>query len=196
MRIEISIANENIFLRTLRRNDASTVYLSWLSDPEVNAYLEVRFSPPITTSDLEAFIDCVNESSDTLMLGIFLQKGGCHIGNIKLGPIDWNHQVAEIGFLIGDKEQWGKGYASKAISLLTDYAFDKLGLVKITSGCYAQNEGSRRALLNAGYIEEGRRLSQWVVAGCRQDGILMGRINPHAPSKQSINNLEGKESKK
>jgi RimJ/RimL family protein N-acetyltransferase len=185
MRIETPINSEHIVLRTLQPADATAAYLGWLSDPVVNVYLEVRFSPPMTANDLEAFIDEVNASSHTLMLGIFLQEGGCHIGNIKLGPIDWNHQVGDIGFLIGDKEQWGKGYASKAIGLLSDYAFEKLGLMKLTAGCYAQNEGSRRALLKAGYIEEGRRVSQWVVAGCRQDGILLGRINPHAPSKQS-----------
>ena len=189
MQIKTSLDGEQFFLRTLQPFDATEIYLGWLSDPLVNAYLEVRFSLPIAASDLEEFINDVNASSHTLMLGIFLHEDGCHIGNIKLGPIDWNHQVGDIGFLIGDKEHWGKGYASKAISLLSDYAFEKLGLMKLTAGCYAPNEGSRRALLRAGYIEEGRRVSQWVVAGNRQDGILLGRINPHAPSKQSSNNL-------
>ena len=36
----------------------------------------------------------------------------------------------------------------------------------------------RRALLKAGFVEEGRRISHWLVAGCRQDGILLGRVNP------------------
>lgn len=177
MQLEIPIYGESIFLRSLQPSDATLEYLSWLSDPAINAHLEVRFSPPKSVSDLASFIADTNTSLHTLMLGIFLQEDGRHIGNIKLGPIDWHHQVGDMGFLIGDKEQWGKGYASKAIALLSDHAFARLGLAKLTAGCYASNEGSRRALLKAGFVEEGRRISQWLVAGCRQDGILLGRVN-------------------
>lgn len=178
MQLETPIYGEHIVMRTLQPGDANLVYLDWLSDPEINAHLEVRFSPPQSAGDLAAFIADVDTSSDTLLLGIFLEKDGRHIGNIKLGPIDWNHQVGDMGFLIGDKEQWGKGYASKAISLLAEYAFVHLGLAKLTAGCYAENEGSRRALIKAGFMEEGRRISQWLGADRRQDGILMGRVNP------------------
>lgn len=184
MKLEKPIHSEHIVLRTLQPGDATPVYLSWLSDPAINAYLETRFSPPQLVSDLASFIVEVNTSFDILMLGIFLQGNGRHIGNIKLGPIEWNHQVGDMGFLIGDKEHWGKGYASKAIALLADYAFTHLGLAKLTAGFYAQNEGSRHALLKAGFVEEGRRISQWLVAGCRQDGVLMGRVNPSVASPQ------------
>lgn len=178
MKLDTPIHSEHIALRTLQSNDATTVYLGWLSDPVINAYLEVRFSPPQSVSDLAAFITEVNESYHTLMLGIFLLKNDRHIGNIKLGPIDWNHKVGDMGFLIGDKEQWGKGCASKAIMLLSDYAFCHLGLAKLTAGCYADNEGSRLALLKAGFMEEGRRISQYHTSDGRQDGILLGRLNP------------------
>lgn len=182
MRIETPIYSQHIVLRTLQLSDATPAYLDWLSNPAINAYLEVRFSPPLTVSDLIVFIADANSSLHTLMLGIFLRESGHHIGNIKLGPIDWNHKVGDMGFLIGDSEQWGKGYASKAIALLTDYAFKELGLAKVTAGCYAENEGSRRALLKANFVEEGRRISQWLVTDSRQDGILMGRVNPRVAS--------------
>jgi ribosomal-protein-alanine N-acetyltransferase len=192
MKLETPIHSEHIFLSTLQPGDATPIYLSWLLDPTINAYLETRFSPPKLVSDLATFIGDVNCSMHTLMLGIFLQENGRHIGNIKLGPIDWNHKVGDVGFLVGDKEQWGKGYASKAITLLANYAFTQLGLAKLTAGCYAENEGSYRALLKAGFVEEGRRISQWVVAGYRQDGILMGRLSPSvAAIQQSPVTIEG-----
>ena len=184
MRLETPIYGEHIVLRTLQSKDATPNYLHWFSDPEISAYLEARFSPPQSVSDLVAYIAVNNTSLHTLMLGIFLKGNGYHIGNIKLGPIDWNHKVGDMGFLIGDKEQWGKGFASNAIALLSDYAFEHLCLAKLTAGCYAENEGSRHALLKAGFMEEGRRISQWLVAGCRQDGILMGRVNPNLASSQ------------
>jgi len=178
VRLEIPILAGNIVLRTLQPRDVTPAYLAWLTDPAINAYLEVRFSQPLTLNELGAFVDDTNRSLHTLMAGIFLRENDRHIGNIKLGPIDWNHQVGEIGFLLGDKEQWGRGYASKAISMLTDYAFNELGLAKVTAGCYVENEGSRLALLKAGFVEEGRLILQWLVANSRQDGVLMGRVNP------------------
>jgi RimJ/RimL family protein N-acetyltransferase len=191
MIINSRITCENIFLRTLIKNDATLSYLDWLLNPEINSFLEARFFPPINVSDLAAFIDRSNSSSDSLLLGIFLQEKNCHIGNIKLGPIDFNHKVAEIGFLIGDKKHWGKGYASKAIITLADYAFKELKLSKLTAGCYAGNEGSRRALLKANFVEEGRRISQWVMADSRQDGIMMGLINPVLTSPDQVKPKKG-----
>jgi ribosomal-protein-alanine N-acetyltransferase len=178
MKIDITIHSESIFLRSLQPDDATLVYLGWLSDPSINLHLEVRFSPPQSVNELQLFIADANMSAHTLMLGIFLKKDHRHIGNIKLGPVDWNHMTGELGFLIGDKTQWGKGYTSKAISLLAEYAFTQLGLAKLTAGLYVENEGSRRALLNAGFREEGRRIGQWLSFGHRQDGILMGLVNP------------------
>ena len=179
MRLEKVIYNEQLALRTLLPADASSDYLAWLSDPEINAYLEVRFSVPRSVDDLATYISNTNVSLDTLLLGIFLVDSERHIGNIKLGPIDWNHQIGELGFLIGDRAQWGKGYASQSIRSLSNYAFSELGLAKLTAGCYANNNGSLRALQRGGFVEEGRRISQWLVAGQRQDGIIMGRVNPN-----------------
>ena len=63
--------------------------------------------------------------------------------------------------------------------LLTEYAFTQLSIAKLTAGCYADNEGSRRAFLKAGFSEEGRRIAQWIVDGRRQDGVLLGKVNPN-----------------
>ena len=196
MQLEIPIYSESIFLRSLQPGDATLVYLGWLSDPAINAHLEVRFSPPQSVGGLATLVADLNQSTHTLMLGIFLGEDGGHIGNIKLGPIDWHHQAGDLGFLIGDKEQWGKGYASQAIALLADYAFAHLGLAKLTAGCYAENEGSRRALIKAGFMEEGRRIAQWLVTGRRQDGILLGRVNPNiAAGEQSPITKESQKSR-
>jgi len=178
MKLESPLVGEHLLLRMLSAEDATARYLSWLSDIEVTRHLEVRFSPPSTLENLARFIVATNNSGDTLMLGMFLRRDWRHIGNIKLGPINPHHGTAEIGLLIGDRDQWGKGYACEAIALLTDHAFAGLSLAKLTAGCYADNEGSRRAFLKAGYIQEGRRVAQWLVDGKRQDGILLGKVNP------------------
>ena len=178
MKIDFSLIEFDLFLRILTRKDVTDRYLSWLSDPDVTRYLEIRFSPPKSLDELTIFLNAVNDSDDSLMLGIFLKSDGHHIGNIKLGPIDFKHTTGEIGLLIGDRDHWGKGYASIAIKLLSDFAFTKLGLYKLTAGCYGSNQGSLRAFLNAGFVEEGRRTDQYGLDGQREDAVLLGKVNP------------------
>lgn len=162
----------------LTHEQATDRYLSWMHDPEVTRYLESRFAPPSGLSDLVAFIDACSASPTDLLLGMFLSDTQEHIGNIKLGPINPHHRTAEIGLLIGERSCWGKGHAARAISLVTDHAFSALGLIKVTAGCYAANIGSTVAFQRAGFIIEGRRLLQWECDGDRQDGVLLGKVNP------------------
>jgi len=44
-----------------------------------------------------------------------------------------------------EKEQWGKGYATEAISLVVNYAFNNLNLHRVTAGCTELNLGSLKA---------------------------------------------------
>ncbi len=178
MRLDTPLIGERITLRTLTATDASDRYLAWLVDPAINHYLEIRFSPPVDSQELVEFITAANASDDTLLLGIFLRAGDQHIGNIKLGPIDRHHGSGDMGLLIGEATEWGKGHASAAIALLAKHVFAALHLRKLTAGCYAGNEASRRAFLKAGFVEEGRRIGQYLADGRPQDGILLGRLAP------------------
>ena len=97
-------------------------------------------------------------NKDNIFLAIVLKDNKKHIGNIKIGPINWYHRLAEIGIMIGEKDCWGKGYAAEAISLLADFAFSKLNLHKLTAGCYEQNQGSLKAFQKAGFeVEEVKK---------------------------------------
>ena len=163
-----------VSLRSLRELDAKIEYLEWLQDAEVTKYLESRFNVPKSLEDLEAYVRSAAVAEEIVLAGIFIEKDR-HIGNIKLGPIDANHKRADLGFFIGAKSEWGKGYASTAISLMSDYALQVLHLEKITAGCYASNIGSMRALLKAGFHVEGTLKAHWVLDGAREDGLILAK---------------------
>lgn len=163
-----------LILRNLYADDASDTYLSWLRNPEINRYLEIRFSEVKDTQELEAFIKSVNESPINLMLGIFRKKDGRHIGNIKLGPILVPHSRAAVGYLIGDMEAWRQGYATEAIVEMCRYGIQALGLAKITAGCYETNSGSAKALLKSGFTHEATIPSDVVFEGRRIASLIFG----------------------
>lgn len=164
---------DRLYLRNLGASDVSPRYLSWMQDGELLRYMEARFQVH-TSESLRSYIETVNQSSCELLLGIFLNDSKEHIGNIKLGPISAQHRQAALGLLIGHREHWGRGYASEAIRGVTNHAFQSLGLNKLYAGCYASNEGSRKAFVKAGFHEEGRFRGHWLLDGKPEDGLQLG----------------------
>ena len=149
-----TLQTKRLNLRMMSASDANDDYLGWIHDPAVNQFLEIRHSLPASTHELVGFIECVNNSPDSLLLGIFLRESSRHIGNIKISPVITRHARAELGYLIGDRNSWGKGYASEAIREVARYGIEELGMAKITAGIYETNIGSARTLLKAGFSLE------------------------------------------
>jgi [ribosomal protein S5]-alanine N-acetyltransferase len=178
MIISNPICTERLILRSLTNEDVGLSYLDWFQDTEILKYLEVRFSPPNSVKELWQFVKQTNESPNDLLLGIFLKDSFHHIGNIKLGPINHTHYRSDVGFIVGDRNYWGKGFATEAIQAITSYAFCEFNLSKIVAGCYEANIGSARALVKAGFTEEACLESHWLCEGHRENGLLFGRMNP------------------
>jgi len=172
-----TIQGPRIYLRPVKISDASREYVQWLNDPEVNQYLERRFVRH-TLPSLKKYINTISRDPNLIFLAIVLKEGDKHIGNIKLGPIDRNHKVGDIGIMIGDKLCWGKGYATEAVKLLCEYAFGELRLHKVTAGAYENNIGSIKAFLKLGFFEEGRRKRHLFYKGKWVDNVLLAKINP------------------
>ena len=171
MLIDKPIETERLILKNFGVEAASGNYYYWLRDPLVNEFLEVRHHIP-NQSELEQYIARINSSDDNLLLGIFL-KDNVHIGNIKIGPINWLYERGMIGILIGQRDEWGKGYATEAIGGLTHYAFEHLHLSAVWAGCYSTNWASFKAFLNVGYKESGRQSSYWKINSKFVDNILL-----------------------
>ncbi len=169
---EIYLTGERIFLRNLTRDDATDDYCRWMNDSKVNQYLESRFITH-TTGSISHYIDEIQKQNGVIFLAICLRGSDHHIGNIKLGPIQDYHNHGEIGLMIGDKTEWGKGYAAEAISLIADYALDVLHLNAVIAKCYANNVGSMKAFEKAGFSVAGCLTQFYKCNGEYVDGIML-----------------------
>ena len=162
-----------LYFRPLTAADCSPQYLGWLTDQEVNRYLETRFAPQ-SIETIRAFVEGANARDGEHLFGIFLRTGERHIGNIKVGPISRQHRLADISLFIGERGCWGQGYATEAIGAVSRYAFDSLQVRKLSAGMYAPNQGSYRAFLKAGYREEARRPGHYLLEGKPCDILELG----------------------
>ena len=169
--------SSRILLREIRESDLKPPYVNWLNDSEVNSFLETRFVPQSIES-IRAYWQNHRDAVHCPWFAIELIDSHQHIGNIKLGPIDWVHRRADISLFIGDKASWGKGYASEAIFLISKWAFNQLDLYKLSSGMYATNIGSRRAFEKAGFVLEATFKDEVYSSGSRVDMWRMGLLRP------------------
>lgn len=169
--------SSRLLLREVRESDLNASYVSWLNDSEVNSFLETRFVPQSIES-IRSYWQNHRDAVNSPWFAIELIESNQHIGNIKLGPIDWVHRRADVSLFIGDKASWGKGYASEAIFLMSKWAFDQLDLYKLSAGIYSTNIGSRRAFEKAGFALEATLKDELYSDGSRVDLWRMGLLRP------------------
>lgn len=183
------LGNNRIYLRKLLPSDVSRDYVKWMGDKDVTKYTESRFRT-YTKKELISYVRQINKDGRYIFLAIIKKNNNRHIGNIKIGPIDRFHRFADMGIIIGEKRYWGKGFATDAIKLAAEYAFQNLNLHKLTAGSYSCNIGSIKAFKNVGFKEEGNFKKHYLCDGRYVDRVCLGIINPH----MGISRSEFKES--
>ena len=147
------IQGKYVSIRLVTLFDCTVRYVDWLSDQDINQYLETRWTPQ-TLDSITRFVRSLLEDPCNYLFAIIENNTNHHIGNIKIGPINPFHGYADVSYFIGEKQAWGKGYATEAIKLIKSFSFNILGLNRLQAGVYASNTGSARALEKAGFIRE------------------------------------------
>lgn len=162
-------------LRPMTAADADGPYLRWMNDPEITRYLESR-DRTYTPADLRSYIEETVSNPANHFFAIELLEDGRHVGNIKLGPVEWRHGRGDIGIIVGERAVWGRGIATEAVRLLSTWALAEMGLRKVTAGAYSSNAGSVRAFERAGFHVEAVRAAHYVSDGEVVDAVLMARF--------------------
>jgi ribosomal-protein-alanine N-acetyltransferase len=134
------LRSEGILLREidLQRDDLAA-YLGWLRDVRNNSFISSA-RDDFQMSELQTYISQKNESTQSLLLGIFHGETQEMIGTVKLEPIDVAAQTAWLGIMIGEPSARGIGVGFRTLVLLTNYACENLGLKNIYLGVDPSNE--------------------------------------------------------
>jgi len=151
---KIILETERLILSSVTLADCSENYLSWLNDTDVNMYLESGFYQ----HNMQGLVDFVNgyqSNKKAVFLVIRLKENNKHIGNIKIDKINYIHRNCEYGIMMGDKTEWGKGYAKEATIAIINYAFQELGLNKVNLGVIDSNDVAVKLYEKIGFVVEG-----------------------------------------
>lgn len=141
-------ANDKIRLRRLAMTDKKVI-ANLCNNKKIWDNLKDSFPFPYLESDAEEFINLTLKEHPQYNFGITYEGDLAGlIGLIK--QKDVYRLSAELGYWIGEP-YWGHGIATRAVRFMVDYAFERLGLIRLFSGVYDFNRASQRVLEKAGF---------------------------------------------
>lgn len=167
----------HIYLRDLTEEDINDNYLNGFKNETILSFLEVD-GENLKAKDVIDYIEKGIESKAYYMYAVCLKENDQHIGNVKVGPINYKHMLSDLVTVIWDENFWGKGLATEAIKLGNKIAFEKHNIRKLTGGVYSDNIGSIKAYTKAGWIKEGILFNHYVINNKFQDRVLISCFNP------------------
>ena len=141
-------------LKLLQVNDVTQKYVDWFSNYDVVKYSDNQYLDFTLQGQKEYVRKCIFDKQISLH-GVFLKNE--HIGNIILKGICPIHKRAEIGYVIGEKKYWGKGYGALAVKLIVEKAKDEFKLNKLFASTAKDNIASIKVLEKNNFILEGRK---------------------------------------
>ena len=170
---DMQLKGEKISLRPLMLTQVEIEYLQdWLEDEENIRYGGFAKTMPQTLEHVSSYLSKLNNNPNVRIFKIVNPL--VYIGNIRI-DIDWMWRVATVSLLIG-KEHWGKGYGTEAIGLITDFAFNDLGMHRCEAGVLEGNFASTRSFIKNGYKSEGVRRDRRFNQGEYTNEIMYGKI--------------------
>ncbi|MDP3024290.1 MAG: GNAT family protein [candidate division Zixibacteria bacterium] len=113
---------------------------------------------PDTLEDIQQYLTEImqdNPVPKTIYYAVHKKANQQLIGYGMIALIDrYNHQC-KLGIVIGEKQEWGQGYAKEVLQAVITYCFTTLDMNRIGAECYAINERSIRLIEHLGFKREG-----------------------------------------
>ena len=164
------LRGERVDLHVIEEDDLPFLY-RLINDERV--WRSLFGAEPKTMDDEEAFYEQAVNADDQVHL--LICDDGEPVGIVGLSSISPTWGIGEVGYYV-DPEAQDSGYATAAVGMLVEYAFDHRRLAKVYAHALASNAASRRVLEKHGFVEEGRFREEAFVDGEREDVVRYGRL--------------------
>lgn len=168
------------------------IYIRELDIADAKALLELNINnrtifegiTPVTIDDsfytLDAHIRLIEDFREARRrgnrydFGIFVKETNTLIGSIALYKFNPSMKCI-LGYSL-DKDQYGKGYATEAVRLILDFAFNEVGFHRIEAGAMPRNIGSTRVLEKIGFVKEGLARDYLQINGVWEDHYMYSML--------------------
>tara|TARA_R110001583_G_scaffold58589_5_gene174514 strand:+ start:195 stop:716 length:522 start_codon:yes stop_codon:yes gene_type:complete len=170
----VNLQGEHIRLRALEPTD-----LDFLYELENNTDLwEISgTTTPYSKHVLKLYLDNAHRDIyDVKQLRLCIVKENKMVGLIDLFDFDPQNKRVGVGIVVLDDKERNNGIGTEAVSLLTDYVFQVLGLRQLYANVLEENAASLYLFKKLGFVEVGIK-KDWIFSnGIFKNEILLQKI--------------------
>jgi len=165
---------------------------AWENDPDLLYYSDNQPEDrePQTVEDITEYLTAIMQESplsEIIHYAIHKRAGQELIGYGMIALIDRYHRQCKMGIVIGEKQEWGQGYAQEALQAVIAYCFTHLNMNRIGAEVYDFNQRAiqlferfgfkREGTLRGAVLKKGKFANEYVYGLLRQKwkDVAMGR---------------------
>jgi [ribosomal protein S5]-alanine N-acetyltransferase len=154
--------------------DYVDAFAAYRNNPNVSVNGFDKTPNPYTVQDAAELFRKQIEKNPPERFLIF--NDNCLNGEIGITPRDDIYRFnADIGYFIAEPF-WGKGVASKAVALMTDYAFRSFQLTRLVASVFEYNKASMRVLEKNNFFLECIQKKAVVKNNCFYDNYIYIKV--------------------
>ncbi len=168
------LRGEKVVLRPIIKEDLPLLN-KWKNEENIYKYLGGGFLPvsiDIQSQWMENLMDTTGNNKRFIIETIEEKP----IGMIGLYTINWIWRNCELGILIGDLSEQGKGYASDAYKVIESYALNYLNLRKIKAFVVKNNDEAVAMYEWLGFRRAGELLEERFIEGKYYSVLIVEKI--------------------
>ena len=142
-----------VYLRAFEPEDYKTS-IKWRNDDEIWQQLGgVKYF--VSEAYEKKWVEEAIFNPNVIRLAICLKENDLYIGNVYVLDINLVDRKGTSHIFIGNKDCWGKGYATEAYSLLLDYVFCERAFHRICAHVLESNHASIALHKKCGFKQDG-----------------------------------------
>ncbi|MEU9830928.1 GNAT family protein [Streptosporangium sp. NPDC048047] len=168
------LTGELVRLRPMEPSEAEHLW-RWNSDPEVMRWMDEGY-PQTLAQVARRCEDRPVNSYDDVLLGVETLDGGRLIGLVRLSDAQPEIGRATFDVYIGEKDCWGRGYATDATREMCRYGFGRMRLHSIELSVVTENVSAIHVYEKVGFVREGRLREVFRRDGRWYDMFLMSML--------------------
>ncbi|MBI1968886.1 GNAT family N-acetyltransferase [Candidatus Woesearchaeota archaeon] len=162
----------DVSLRPLELSDLEHI-MGWINDPEIVGNFG-WFGKPVSREEEQRYLERLIAGPDKVYSAF---AGGEYLGQVGLHELDGCNKQGRLSIIIGNKDNWGRGYAPQMIDALLDKAFNDLQLHKVWGVFLEQNTKAHHLFVEkCGFLVEGRLRKEYFRRGAYHDMIRIAML--------------------
>jgi RimJ/RimL family protein N-acetyltransferase len=168
---KVDLAGKLVHLVPFEPDRHAALLAAWNKDSEYGRLLDS--SPAMLYTEKQAK-EWIEKEAPQFFFMIQTLADEKPIGLVELNGVNWTFRDSYVGIGLGEREYWGKGYGTDAMTVILRYAFRELDLRRVSLTVFEYNPRAVRCYEKAGFQHEGRLRQSLNRDGRRWDILMMG----------------------